>query len=77
VRHTAAVMFDCAKNEEPVMITNMIMASELYFTAVSELNPRFELLNVNVITPGGQSCMTTSDYKCVVDVTTAFSLYFN
>jgi hypothetical protein len=31
---TAAVKFNCAKNKEPEMITNMIMNSELNSTAV-------------------------------------------
>jgi hypothetical protein len=31
---TAAVMFDCAKNKEPEMISNMIMSAELNSTAV-------------------------------------------
>jgi hypothetical protein len=40
---TAAVMFDCAKNKEPAMITNMIMASELNSTAVCERTISFFL----------------------------------
>jgi hypothetical protein len=35
---TATVMFDCAKNKEPAMISSMIMNAELNFTAVEQIN---------------------------------------
>jgi len=76
---TAAVMFDCAKNKEPDMITNMIMASmasELNSTAVCERAISFVALLKSKSLHQEDSpmkrdlgvCMTTSDYPCVIKV---------
>jgi hypothetical protein len=73
---TAAVMFDCAKNKEPDMITNMIMASELNSTAVCERTVSFAVVLKSTSFHQEDSpmkrdlgvCMTTSDYPCIIKV---------